>query len=239
MNEHISQEMMMSNKIQEETLLTLGAWTTANAFLTLLASLASLFLDRIFPISGAAAVSFVTFIALNRSRWTPSGRFGHANAITCARLVLILAMPFAAGLWGAFAGVVIGSVSLAADGTDGWTARHYGDDSTFGAHFDMETDAFFILTLSFMVSAFAGVGGWALIAGLLRYGYVLIPRLSDIQPKKPPRSFRARAVFALSAILLLTALVSAPAISKLCALSAVTALSLSFLLDYIKGGRRA
>ena len=76
---------------------------------------------------------------------------------------------------------VIAGVALALDGIDGWIARRTGTASAFGARFDMETDAFFILVLSCLVWQLGKVDAWILAIGAMRYVFVAsaiaVPRL--------------------------------------------------------------
>ncbi len=67
---------------------------------------------------------------------------------------------------------VIAGIALALDGIDGWLARRTGTASAFGARFDMETDAFFILVLSCLVWQLGKVGPWVLAIGAMRYLFV-------------------------------------------------------------------
>ena len=60
----------------------------------------------------------------------------------------------------------------ALDGIDGWVARTTGSQSAFGARFDMELDAFFILALCVVAVALQRGGVWVLWIGLARYGFI-------------------------------------------------------------------
>ena len=71
--------------------------------------------------------------------------------------------------WLAVATVV---VVAALDGVDGWLARRDAQASSFGARFDMETDAAFILILSVLVWQHGKAGAWVLGCGLMRYVFV-------------------------------------------------------------------
>jgi len=103
---------------------------------------------------------------------------GWANRITLIRAVLIAII----------AGVVfypdfiqrhaegiaaLALLALSLDGIDGWVARRTGSSSAFGARFDMELDAFFIVVLCTALIAMDKVGGWILVIGLARYAFVI------------------------------------------------------------------
>lgn len=103
---------------------------------------------------------------------------GWANRITLIRAVLIAII----------AGVVVypdfiqrhaegiaalALLALSFDGIDGWVARRTGSASAFGARFDMELDAFFIVVLCTALIALDKVGAWILVIGLARYSFVI------------------------------------------------------------------
>jgi phosphatidylglycerophosphate synthase len=129
-----------------------------------------------------------------RGRWTPSGGFGVANAITLARLAFIAALPslFAIQPRLAFVGLLVGLFVL--DGIDGAVARARGEASDFGAALDMETDALGVLLLTLLLWEHRLAPAWVLVAGLWRYVYAAIvaavPSLGEA-----PRSRVGRAAF--------------------------------------------
>ena len=111
------------------------------------------------------------------SRFLPGGSFGCANGVTLARAILIC--PLAAALvlaaldarlsWLFFS---LALVAFLLDGVDGWVARRRQECTHFGARFDMETDALFVLVLSLLVLNAEKAGPWILLSGLLRYLFV-------------------------------------------------------------------
>jgi phosphatidylglycerophosphate synthase len=108
-------------------------------------------------------------------------RFGPANHVTTIRAMLA---ALAAGLVGHPAAAaalwsVIGLTALMAalDGLDGWLARSTRMVSAYGARFDMETDAAFILVLSALVWQHEKAGVWVLCCGLMRYAFVAAGRM--------------------------------------------------------------
>jgi phosphatidylglycerophosphate synthase len=72
----------------------------------------------------------------------------------------------------AWTAVSVAIVAAALDGLDGWVARRSGTASAFGARFDVETDAAFILVLSLLVWRYDKAGVWVLACGLMRYAFV-------------------------------------------------------------------
>ena len=126
----------------------------------------------------AAAFFAVLFTAVVRVAGAhhPYARFGPANHVTTIRAMLA---ALAAGLVGhpaspAVLWSVIGLTALMAalDGLDGWLARSTRMASAYGARFDMETDAAFILVLSALVWQHDKAGAWVLCCGLMRYAFV-------------------------------------------------------------------
>jgi phosphatidylglycerophosphate synthase len=94
---------------------------------------------------------------------------GYANLITILRFILLLSLLVANDhllpeiVFSGFLIVVI------LDGVDGWVARRYGQSSTVGELLDMETDAFMVLSLSWIHFQSDLVGWWILIPGGMRY----------------------------------------------------------------------
>lgn len=107
----------------------------------------------------------------------PFDRFGAANLVTTIRLAVVVLVAACTGEAAsptvAF-GVALASVLVAAsDGIDGWLARRTGLASAFGARFDMEVDALLVLVLSVLIWQYGKAGPWIVLAGLLRYLFVL------------------------------------------------------------------
>jgi phosphatidylglycerophosphate synthase len=103
-------------------------------------------------------------------------RLGPANIVTLVRaaLVSLLAALIREAPWESLAwlAMAVGTAVALLDGIDGTLARRSGLSSVFGARFDMETDAFFVLVLSVLVWSHGKAGVWVLMAGGLRYGFV-------------------------------------------------------------------
>lgn len=156
------------------------------AFLTI-----AVLLGSVLPLSWrgfVAALSCYGIVAalvlMDLPRHAPHRCFGLANSVTLTRASLT------ALLWGVVAELLFGnalvldfptrwllvfgaSAALLSDGLDGWAARRSGMASDFGAHFDMEVDALFLLVLSILVYATGEVGAWVIASGVLRYALVL------------------------------------------------------------------
>jgi len=143
----------------------------------------------------AAALSFAALLLGRRGAFTPSGRFGVANAVTLLRLLLVLGLSLAVhrGAGEIWAAVLFGVLCL--DAVDGYLARRAGDASAFGSHFDMETDAFIVLLAGLELFLRGRLGVWVLAGGALRYLYVLVLWCFPSDLGEHPRSSFGRWAF--------------------------------------------
>ena len=184
------------------------------------------------PSAVFAGPSCLVFMLLSRHVLTPSGRFGLANATTSLRLALALGLtlPLAALTPSAAAGITIGILLL--DLLDGFLARARGDASEFGAHFDMETDAILVLVVTLRLWLVAGYPAWVLIAGLLRYVFVLALWLFPGTGREAPRSLFARYAFLILMLGLLAGLVVHGASGALCVALGTLVVSCSFARSF-------
>lgn len=159
-----------------------------------------------------AATTFISyalmalFIMLGLTRHRHPSRFGLANAITLTRAALTALLFGFAGEWlygvlpafgaelrWALAGGAL--LILMLDGLDGRVARRNGTASPFGARFDMEADALFMLAVYALAVAVGAVEVWILACGCVRYVFVaasqIITRLKA--PLRP--TFRGKAIY--------------------------------------------
>jgi diaminohydroxyphosphoribosylaminopyrimidine deaminase/5-amino-6-(5-phosphoribosylamino)uracil reductase len=188
----------------------------------------------------AAYAAVAALVVIGVPSHAPHRHFGTANAITLTRaafaslLVGLLAVPPPSdGERMAVAGLVL--VGLALDGADGWAARRFATASRFGARFDMETDAFFILVLSFLAQAWTGIGAWVLAIGLMRYVFAGAGFLFPWLAAPLPDSLRRKAIAVLQVATLAAALLPGlpqEAASALCA-AGLAALAASFAVDVV------
>ena len=166
------------------------------------------------------------------------GSFGAANLITLARALLtcLLAATIGQATAGgklAWALFLTATLILVLDGIDGPVARRRKETSDFGARFDMESDAFFVLVLALMVAESGKSGLWVLASGLLRYLFIAAGFLWPWLRRSLPPSRRRSAVCALQAGLLVacTAPIVPPALAFGLAGVGLGALMLSFVID--------
>lgn len=151
-------------------------------------------------------------IAIPVLRYWPAGKdFGWANRTTLVRSALIVLLvslaPFIAvlgnWLW------LYGSLCLLAlilDGFDGAIARATHSTTSFGARFDMELDALFILGLCVAVMALEKAGAWVLALGLMRYAFVAAGHWMDFMRRPLPESFRRKTVCVWQVVTLMVAI---------------------------------
>jgi phosphatidylglycerophosphate synthase len=175
--------------------LPLTRFARVHAFIMLAAASLALAGGDAWPYVTAALVSFVTLVALCRGAHTPSGAFGWANAVTALRFAFASSLglvPHSVPLW--LLGVAV-LVVFALDGLDGWVAKRRGESSEFGAFFDMETDAYFVLLVGIVLLQRGRYGAWVLCAGLLRYVYLLTLALVPARGGEEPRSSFGRHAF--------------------------------------------
>ena len=112
--------------------LPLSEWSRGQA-LTMVGALVGCASRRAaWPVALGALPTFLCLLALGRRAFTPSGRFGFANAVTTLRLVLVLAFTLLPATCAASWVVALLVLVLVLDLVDGWLARTRGDASAFG-----------------------------------------------------------------------------------------------------------
>jgi phosphatidylglycerophosphate synthase len=212
--------------------LRLETWSRANAVSLLGASSIAALFGRPWPLAVVAVGSFGALLLHARGRFTAQGDFGSPNALTSLRLLvaLLLATAFH-GASGWFWGAAVIAL-LALDGLDGALARRRGNTSEFGAHFDMETDAFTVLVVVFELWQRGAFATWILTAGLLRYLYVICCALLPPAAGEMPRSLLARYAFLILMLGLATGLALPPPLGSVGALVGTVVVTLSFARSF-------
>ena len=97
-------------------------------------------------------------------------------------------------------------LALIMDGADGYVARRTNTASPFGARFDMELDAFFILVLCVALMLLGKAGAWVLLIGLMRYGFVMAGWFRKWLNEPLPESFRRKTICVWQLVTLMVAL---------------------------------
>lgn len=187
----------------------------------------------------AAALVYAAMAAILGWYWTSIRQsFGAANRVTLVRAALVAVVAGTALLTQPLQGnalpiAVLSTLALVLDGVDGWVARRTGSASAFGARFDMELDAFFILVLCAMLVQLGKAGLWVLAIGAMRYLFVIAMHFVPWLSSPLPESFRRKLVCVVQVAALLLCLlpvVTPPLATGILSL-ALAALTLSFALD--------
>lgn len=173
------------------------------------------------------------------ARWPATQPFGWANRTTLLRSVLVIPLvawaPFLsssgpAGLW--FYAIAC-LLALILDGADGKVARATNSHSDFGARFDMELDALFILGLCIAVFALDKAGAWVLVLGLMRYLFMASSQYLGWLNQPLPESFRRKTVCVWQVVTLMVAIIPPipPGFASFTLAIALGLLAWSFYLD--------
>jgi phosphatidylglycerophosphate synthase len=181
-------------------------------------------------------------VLVGLAQHAPHRRFGAANAITLIRATYIcfllglmadrvLSEPELRWLLAA-----IGGIALLLDGADGWMARRTGLATPFGARFDMEVDALFVLALAILVYATGRAGLWVLASGLMRYAFILASWIWPVLAAPLPPRFWRKAICVVQIVLLLLALapLTGPATASVLCLLGLILLTCSFAADCVQ-----
>jgi phosphatidylglycerophosphate synthase len=205
------------------------------AFLTHQFGLDAAYLEKALAVFAAGAA----LVLIGLPKHHPFASFGAANQVTVTRGALVALL---AGLVGERTAVGVAQIVTAAavmvavlDGLDGWMARRKQIASDFGARFDMETDALFIMVLAALAWQSDRSGVWVLLSGLLRYGFVGAGMAVSWLRRPLPPSARRKfvAVFQVVALILTLAPFVPARIAPAIAAVGLCALSLSFLVDVV------
>jgi phosphatidylglycerophosphate synthase len=185
------------------------------------------------PLLGFVA-GFCCFILVARGQgsWTPRGRFGIPNLITTARLLMTMALLFAYGRNPGWHLAAVAALILLLDAVDGWVARRTGQSSAFGASYDVEADALLVMTITMLLFTRGIAGVWVLLAGLLRYLYVLAPALVATPIGQAPRSRFGRIVYVSMLSCYMFALVVEGGLGRLVALAGTAIVTVSFTYSF-------
>jgi phosphatidylglycerophosphate synthase len=202
-------------------------WSLVNAIGMLGATAGAVRLNHTAPLLIGGIGLLVVLVVIGRDRWTPQGDFGSANIVTALRVGLLCGLPYAVTA-GPILLIGLSVCILATDGLDGWLARRSGRSSTFGAFFDKETDALFLLLLCGLSAFHERLPMWILGVGLLRYGFVLLLFLPASTETTEARSNLARYAYAGMLAALLSSFLPYPMLYRPLVILAATALTVSF-----------
>jgi phosphatidylglycerophosphate synthase len=163
-------------------------WNYLHAGFMVIALLVSVFVNEIFVFLSAGLISFSLYIIFHIpyiEKIKPFG--GYANWVTFLRNILTFFLGFSFFILSDIQIVILALIIISLDGADGYLARKFKTQSTFGAYFDMETDAFFVALMSLILYKRDYADYWILIPGFLRYFYVLFLLLIGFHRRKEKR----------------------------------------------------
>lgn len=207
-------------------------WSYVHATVVLLAVAGVAWLKLPALLALGAGLSFAVFLAGSRGSWTPGGSFGLANLVTSGRLVITAILLFELerprGVWLGVSACIV----LALDVLDGYLARRFRFASEFGARFDVESDAFFVMTLAVLLWSRGITGSWIFIAGLWRYFYLLAPLIVPTSAGEAKRSRFGRFIYVVLVLSFVTAFVLPPELGAPAAAFGTLAVSFSFLRSF-------
>jgi phosphatidylglycerophosphate synthase len=207
-------------------------WGDAHGVAMLLASVLTVITRLPFLATAVGFVSLMALVTTSRRAWTPSGRFGLANTVTSGRLVLSFALVLRPEAWAGHTLALTALAILALDLVDGSLARHFDGESRFGARYDMEVDAIFVLSLSCALWSRGVAGAWVLLAGLWRYLFVVIPLVAPSRGGEAPRSLLYRSAYSVMVGCFLVAMIAPSGWARPIALLGTAVLSASFLRSF-------
>lgn len=187
---------------------------------------ASVAIARPWLLAAVGGVSLLVLVVTQKPALPRLGGLGVANAITLARLALLIVASAVLPTPWAFA------IVLVLDAVDGAVARRLGEASDFGAQLDMETDALFVAVLS-VTSLVAGAPLWVLGFGALRYVLVLARVVFPGQATRERRTSFGRVAYLVAVLTLLGSLLVGPSVAATVLLAVgLAGLVVSFFEDF-------
>jgi phosphatidylglycerophosphate synthase len=196
-------------------------------------------LGRWYPAKSSALFAGICLVSAAYFSTHRVERIGPANLVTLGRAALVALIAALVGEPAsvplAWLAAILAGICAALDGLDGWLARRTGLASAFGARFDMEVDALLIMSLAIIAWWWDKAGMWILLAGGMRYLFVLAGYLWNWLNAALPVSTRRKAVCVVQMVGL-AAVVSpllAGVVSVAVALGTLTALTWSFGVDVL------
>ena len=205
--------------------LSLAAFSRTQAMLMLGGVGAVVVTGAPWPVALLGALSFTAFLFRRKERSSAP------NAVTACRIILAAALGTVLHRGSPPLAASVAGVAFLLDGLDGWLARRLGLSSDFGAHFDMEADAFLVLVVELELFS-RGMGAWILITGILRYAYVLTLWIAPGRGEMP-RSPLGRYAFAALMIGLCAALGAPGPAGTAAAVAGTAAVTLSFARSWV------
>ncbi|HFE63992.1 MAG TPA: hypothetical protein ENK14_06185 [Caldithrix sp.] len=193
----------------------------------------SLWIEALWPLVISAVVTFLFLLATARNDWTEKSVFGKANTLTAFRLLAVFYLALYGFQLNNYLILGIGLLILILDGVDGWLAKRNHETSDFGAYFDKETDAFFMLILCLLAIGKGLIWSWVVLLGLMRYLFAIFLFLYKTEVKAERRSQVGRIIYIIVVSALLSAFLPYPVIYQPAILIATVLLGYSFSRDIL------
>ncbi len=170
-------------------------WIFWHAILMLAATVVALIYASSTILNLTVILSIGAMIVLNYGIWKKlHPAYGYANLVTGFRFGLLLCATSMYHVLSTPLFIALVVLVMIADGVDGYLARRYHQETLFGEVFDTEVDAFLALSLSFLIWWEHRDCGWVLVAGLLRYGFVIVYRLLGWHLRTRPSMYEAKVI---------------------------------------------
>ena len=155
--------------------LTVENWIILNALFMVIGGIGVLYSLPLISILVLGILSFTVLLYFGTSsfqQWKPYG--GYANRITLFRLLVLIFTVTQVEYFSNIQLFILFSSCLLLDGVDGVVARHYKQESEWGALFDKEVDSFFVFVLSLILYQYYEIPVWIVTIGLLHYFYEIV-----------------------------------------------------------------
>jgi phosphatidylglycerophosphate synthase len=212
----------------------LTPWLSRHAVLMLAAIVATFVAPSGLWTALAATSSFTLLWYRERGRHALVKPYaGYANQLTALRFGFVLAaialvdeLP-TVWLWSMLA------LNVAIDVGDGYVARRCGQVSAFGAVFDREVDALFVLAVYQFFFLANGLPAWVLLPGSLPYVFRLATMLQADRPPPDRRERLAPALAGLNFAMLLAAVASPAQIQLYVVTASALLVAASFLTSFV------
>lgn len=226
---------------QSRFVLTLWMDLAWGALVVVALALVMVDLANVALVAAALPLGLYALVAALIGRFWPAHKdFGWPNRVSLLRAALVCTLLGSTiHLPSSFNWLLVylplALTALALDGVDGYVARRTRQQTAFGARFDMELDALFILGLSAAAWTLDKAGPWVLLIGLMRYGFVLAMALWPWLRQPLPERFRRKTVcvWQVATLLIVLLPVIPPVVTTPALALSLALLAWSFALDAV------
>ncbi len=163
----------------------INLWLLFNALVAILGSILVLSTSWNMVLSLIWLFHIILFTLLFRNYWITHIAQAWPNAVTFLRLTLMLLIVARFENIDRYLFCMLAWIAALLDILDGYLARKLNGQTLFGAVFDEEADAYYILFLSLLAFQNGILPWWILLSGIPRY-VVLILRLYHQSNQLPP-----------------------------------------------------